>query len=124
MIRNTKDAPAMASYEDDLILHRAEATARMGDEEIYLEIAHYFAGNLADSLSELEQALNSGDTDKACRLAHSLKGNCATVGAEALREHCFTLERLCRSGEKGKAQEIFNGLAPKMLALRTRLLAL
>jgi len=113
-----------AACAEELIILRAEAIERMGDEEIYREIAHYFAGHLEESLRDLGEALDRADTESAGRFAHSMKGNCATVGAEAMRENCLTLEQLCRSGALEAARAQYAGMAPKMLALREVLLAL
>ncbi|MCL1939644.1 MAG: Hpt domain-containing protein [Desulfovibrionaceae bacterium] len=108
----------------ELVLSRAQAVERIGDEGIYLEIAHYFAGHLIASLADLRQALNEGDTESAARLTHSLKGNCAMVGAEAMREHCLCLEKLCRADDLDAAREQYALMNPKMLALQRVLAAL
>ena len=109
--------------DDDLILYKDEAIERMGDQDIYREIAHYFASRLEQSLQDLGLALGRADTEEATRLAHSMKSNCATVGAEAMRVQCFTLEKLCRAGNIEAAREHYALLAPKMLAMREKLLA-
>lgn len=111
-------------YPEDLVLRREEAIERMGDKDVYLEIAHYFASHLEDSLKELAVALSNADMQTATRLAHSLKSNCATVGAENLREQCYTLETLCREGKLDSAGSLYGNLAPKLLALRELLIAL
>ena len=111
--------------EQDLLrLNVDEAVERMGDKETYLEISHYFAAHLPDSITRLRDALDSGDMPAATRMAHSLKSNCATVGAESLRERCYALEKLCRGGEVIMARELFAGLESHLLAMRERLEAL
>ena len=109
---------------EELILRREEAVERLGDENLYLEIAHYFASHLAESLKDLGAALGLEDASSAARLAHSLKGNCATVGADILRGHCSTLENLCREGELDSARSLYATLTPKLLALRDVLISL
>lgn len=111
-------------YPEDLDLRREEAIERMGDQEVYLEIAHYFSSHLEDSLSDLAQAFAVPDLPAATRLAHSLKSNCATVGAEALREQCCALEQLCREENLEPARQLYENLVPRMLALRDALAAL
>lgn len=101
-----------------LILEMDAAVERMGDKGIYVEVAHCFADNLANSLKALEAALTRSDMDAATRLSHSLKGNCGTVGAEELRRDCLLLEQTCRAAEAEKALALFSGLHPKLLALR------
>lgn len=107
-----------------LRLNVREAVDRMGDKETYLEIAHYFAEHLPDSLTQLQEAFDSNDLALATRLAHSMKSNCATVGAEPMRERCLTLEKLCRDGDLAVAKELFSSTAPKLQELRQRLLNL
>lgn len=109
------------SEHDLLRLEVDEAIERMGDKETYLEISRYFADHLPDSVLKLHDALDSGDLQTAMRMAHSMKSNCATVGAESLRERCFTLEKLCREGELVMARELFAGLESHLLAMRDRL---
>lgn len=108
--------------EQDLLrLNVDEAVERMGDKETYVEISHYFAAHLPESLSQLQNALDRGDLESATRLAHSMKSNCATVGAEHLRERCQALEKLCREGDLPMARELFSSLEQHLLAIRQRL---
>lgn len=107
-----------------VVLQMAEAIERMGDKDVYLEIAKYFADNLNNSLTSLGKALDNNQAEDATRLAHSLKSNCATVGAESLRADCYSLELLCRNKDLDAARSFFAGLAPRLLALREMLLAL
>ena len=107
-----------------LRLNIREAVDRMGDKETYLEIAHYFAEHLPDSLEKLQEAFDASDLALATRLANSLKSNCATVGAESMRERCLTLEKLCRDGDLAVAKELFATMVPKLRELRQRLLSL
>jgi HPt (histidine-containing phosphotransfer) domain-containing protein len=111
-------------FFEDLVLHREEAAQRLGDKDLYLEIAHYFSSHLEESLKDLGAALSSADALTAVRLAHSLKGNCATVGADVLREHCKTLENLCREGKLDSARSLYESLVPKLLVLRDVLISL
>ncbi len=100
------------------------AIGRMGDKEIYLEIAFYFADQLPKSVDELRKALEKELMLEATRFAHSMKSNCATVGAEALRQECYALEKLCASGEVAAARAAFAALSPRLAVLRRILLAL
>lgn len=118
MNNNGTAADESAAYADELVLLRKEAVERIGDEEIYREIAHYFAEHLEGSLNELTNALADGDTGTAARLVHSMKGNCATVGADVMRGQCLILEKLCCSGNLEEARSHYADLRPKMLALR------
>jgi HPt (histidine-containing phosphotransfer) domain-containing protein len=112
------------SEQDYLRLDMAEAVERMGDKDIYLEISRYFAEHIPDSVADLGKALMQGDLASATRLAHSMKSNCAAVGAELLREGSFELERLCREGDLCTARELFSFLHNPFLSLGNRLLEL
>ena len=103
-------------------LNSKAAIDRMGDVDIYLEIVQYYALSLDASTAEIHAAFQSGNMPEATRLAHSLKGNCATVGAEALRETCAALEILCRAGDKKKAEALFEEMCPELVYLKQALL--
>lgn len=124
-MRDSNKEPAPAPNECDAPLNYEEALERMGnDREVYLEIARFFADNLPASLQLLVSALNNNSAEEARRFAHSLKSNCATVGAEELREQCYTLEVLCRNGDLEKARACYSALVPRLMCLRDKLLAL
>lgn len=106
------------------IINKKEALERIGDIEIYREIAQYFSLHLPGSIAALQDALLRGNLPEAMRLAHSLKGNCATMGADALREVCYSLEKLCRAGKGDAAQILFEKTVPELLALQQELLAI
>lgn len=114
----------LLSAQRAITLNYDEAVERMGDTEVYLEIAHYFASHLQESLQSLGRCLEQTRMVDATRLAHSMKGNCATVGADELRDLCFTLEKLCRDNKRDAAQALFMEVAPLLLLLKDRLLAL
>lgn len=121
---DTTNSVGLFSAQRTITLNYEEAVARMGDKEVYLEIAHYFASHLQESLQSLGRCLEEGRMTEATRLAHSMKGNCATVGADELRDLCYTLEKLCRSEEREAAQALFMEIAPLLLLLKDRLLTL
>lgn len=109
----------------DVALDVEAALERMGnDHEMYREISHYFAENLPRSLQSLAEALRDGRSEEGRRLAHSLKGNCATVGAGELREHCYELEKLFRDQKLEAARGSYEKLVPRLGVLRDKLLAL
>jgi HPt (histidine-containing phosphotransfer) domain-containing protein len=115
---------AYYTEQDYLRLDMAEAVERMGDKDIYLEISHYFAEHIPESVASLGKALLQGDLASATRLAHSMKSNCAAVGADRLREGSFELEKLCREGDLCTARQLFSSLHQPLLSLGDRLLEL
>ena len=105
-----------------IILDIDGAIERMGDAEIYREIAHVFAERLEATLAEIQGSIDAEDAPASTRFAHSLKGNCATLGAEVLREKSLELELLCKAGEFAKANAFFQALRPELLRLKMALL--
>ena len=99
-------------------LNMEAAMERMGDREIYLEIALFFADQIPFSLEQLDEALEKGSMGEARRFAHSMKSNCATVGADALREECYALEKACLSENIAAARKAFISLRPRLEELR------
>lgn len=80
------------------VLDVEAAVERMGDKDIYLEIARFFSDRVAQDVAVLAEALEKGSLEEATRMAHSFKGSAATVGAEVARGACAELEAACRQG--------------------------
>lgn len=123
-MRRSDDTHLVGPFPQHVSLHLEDAIARMGDREIYLEIARYFAGHMEQTLTDLETALKKEDLKSATRLAHSLKSNCATMGAYGLQEKCLHLEHLCGAEDRDTAFALYTALVPKFLELRALLQAL
>jgi PAS domain S-box-containing protein len=86
-------APATARPPALPVLDQAGALRRLGgNETLYRTLAAQVLAAAEVRLDELVQALVQEDRDAARRLAHTLKGNAATVGAEALAEAARALE--------------------------------
>ncbi|MEU4426575.1 ATP-binding protein [Actinoplanes sp. NPDC024001] len=66
--------------------------AESGDRQRVAEILHNFAERLPDTLDRMDQAAASGNTASLARLAHSLKGSSATLGANRFAARCADLE--------------------------------
>ncbi len=108
-----------------IILNKADAIERMGDEELYKEIAHFFGQHIPENLQKLECALKASvageggpeQLETAMRLSHSFKGNCATVGADEVRPKALELELLCRNNQAEQACQAFPAFKLAMLEL-------
>ncbi|MEO5343778.1 MAG: bacteriohemerythrin [Gammaproteobacteria bacterium SHHR-1] len=70
-----------------------------GDHRLYLKLLRLFHQQQRDFEQEFETALATLDNHKAERIAHSLKGVAANIGALELRETAAQLERACRQGD-------------------------
>ena len=70
------------------------AVARLGGNVTsYTRLLQKFAANQADAISRLEATLDSGDTEEAVRIAHTLKGLGGTLGASELQSSAAGLEK-------------------------------
>ncbi len=72
-----------------------------GNLELYLRLLARFAGNQAATLASIDTALASGHHQEAERLAHTLHGTAANLGADALRQAARELESALRDGRPG-----------------------
>lgn len=107
------------------LLHDMEtALDRMGSWDLYIEIGHAFADSLPGTEAAIADAIRRGLWVEARRLAHSLKSNCAAVGAEELRNRAYTLEKACADADGVTAVSLFAVLREDFEELRKDLLAL
>ena len=67
-----------------------------GDVEFMAELMDTFLEDAPRMLTDMRQALDSGDVPVMRRAAHSLKSNSAEFGAMALSELCRELEALSK----------------------------
>lgn len=104
-------------------LNTDEAVARMGDREIYNEIAGFFAENLEEYIERLDHVISEDREFDATRYAHSLKSNCATLGADNLKDELYELEKLCKANKMHEAKELFASLQEPLREVGRKLLA-
>ncbi|MFO1064713.1 MAG: Hpt domain-containing protein [Pirellulales bacterium] len=97
------DSPSQARFgSGDLevaLLDLDEALRNLGgDEDLLCEIAKVFVDDVPALARDLEIAFDQSDYRSARLIAHSLKGLCATFGAEPARSRAQTLEHLFADG--------------------------
>lgn len=63
-----------------------------GNVAVYEKLLTQFAASAEREQANLRQCHGEGETDKARRLAHSLKGSAGTLGAQHVHEICAVLE--------------------------------
>lgn len=88
----------------------------MGNETFYLQVLHKFSENQKNAVSGIKEALEAGDSETAVRLAHTLKGLCGSIGAQALQAMAQELEYRIRDGAKKSELEPLLREAEDMLA--------
>lgn len=94
-------------------IDRAQALRNTaGNEKLALSILTKFADRLADFPVQFRQLMDNGSHEDMERLAHTLKGTAASVGAAALAEAAGKLEALLRNAAPAQAvQDEFEALA-------------
>ena len=68
-----------------------------GSMDLYKRLLNQFMGG--DHIEPLEEALSSGDTEKASHLVHTLKGVCANLSLVKLADVSVALEHNIKDGE-------------------------
>lgn len=63
-----------------------------GNEKLYFDLLRRFAGKYRDSQHELQALLERGDIESASRLAHTIKGVAANLGAVYLADMAKRIE--------------------------------
>lgn len=107
------------------LLHDMEAALdRMGSWELYADIGHAFAEALPGTENAIADAMERKAWTEARRLVHSLKSNCAAMGAEELRGRVYILEKACAGEDTETAVTLFASLKDDLRELREDLLAL
>ncbi|TXH87908.1 MAG: response regulator [Rhodoferax sp.] len=76
---------------------RAGLLTTAGDPQLYERQLHRFVEAFASFGQAFEAALDGNDTQLPARLAHTLKGQAASIGAHALARLATDLEQACRT---------------------------
>ncbi len=71
-----------------------------GDRTLLANLFRLYLEDTPKKAQALAQAWTCGDVHQVERLAHSLKGSSATVGAEALRQAAYSLELAAKAGDR------------------------
>ncbi|CAK8721473.1 histidine kinase [Candidatus Electrothrix laxa] len=77
----------------------------MNDPEIYRQVLQLFRKDQGDFSCQFQESLTGDDPDASTRMAHTLKGIAATVGATQLQEEALQLETICRKDDPEEERE-------------------
>lgn len=88
--------PPVAAGE---LFDRAAAVERMGDEDLFDELAQMFVARAAGHLTEIDRSLAAGEAAELARAAHTLKGLCATFAAAPSEAAALQLEQAAKRGD-------------------------
>jgi len=81
-----------------------------GDRGLLEELLRLFFDECQGTLQQIRDSWSSGDIRALGRLAHTLKGSSANVGANGVSEAAFALECLARSGSMENAVQLIADL--------------
>jgi len=102
----------------------ARLLARVGgDQALARELAAVFVEECPTWLADVDGALREKDLARLARAAHTIKGAVDHFGVERLHDCALRLERIGRSGELSRAEEIRGELADEIEALKAPLSA-
>jgi two-component system, sensor histidine kinase and response regulator len=85
-----------------------------GDRELLEELAHLFIEGSPASLDDIRRALSERDAHRLERLAHTIKGSSASLGANRVSEAALVLEMRARSGALENAGELIDSLQAEL----------
>ncbi len=77
----------------------------LADSGALPRLVEIFSTQTPERVDELRHAIGAGDTEVVLRLAHTMKGGAASLGATKLAEACKALEEVAREGELGEAAD-------------------
>lgn len=104
MEASAHDADAAATHALDAALARLQES--VGDAEFVAELIGDFLDGLPAQLEGLRSARASSDAEQLHRIAHTLKSNASTFGADDLAQACRELETAAAGGAAADTQEL------------------
>jgi two-component system sensor histidine kinase/response regulator len=106
----------------EVVFDKAVALSRVGgDVELLKEIAILFLDDYPKSLSELREAIDTGDARRVERSAHGLKGSVSNFGARPAVDAAMQLETMGRSQQLVEVEQVLHTLELALAALRPEL---
>ncbi|EAT12560.1 Hpt domain-containing protein [Bermanella marisrubri] len=90
-------------------------------EDDFQDLIDTYLRDTERKLSDIQQALDAGDSQKVGELAHSLKGASANICALPLSELCATLERQGKSNDLQSSPQILQSIQTEYQSVKTAL---
>jgi PAS domain S-box-containing protein len=108
--------------EERSALDLASALERVeGDRQLLEELAALFVEESAKNMEGIEEAFQAGEARLLERLAHTVKGASANIGATLVSRAALALEKQARSGDLANAREKIAALRVEIERLRPEL---
>ncbi|MGB7218341.1 MAG: Hpt domain-containing protein [Vicinamibacterales bacterium] len=92
-----------------------------GQPDVLAEMVGLFVDETAGWLTDARHAAESGDLIALGRAAHSLKGACATIGADRMRAQAAGIEAALAAGRVSETPSLVDALAEEFRHVRTLL---
>lgn len=97
------------------VVDAAAALERVeGDRELLEELVRLFIDGGPAAIQEMRQALSGRDAHVLERLAHTMKGSSASLGANRISEAALVLEMRSRSGALENASELIDSVEAEL----------
>jgi PAS domain S-box-containing protein len=119
--RPTSAAPAVA--DDNVLDEQGLVERTMGNPELMQAVVRGFLDDLPKQLDALGTLIEQGDAKGAARRAHAIRGAAATVGANALRDLAWELEKKAGAGDLAALTPDVPALREGFARLRSTMLA-
>jgi HPt (histidine-containing phosphotransfer) domain-containing protein len=101
----------MTILDRDLIAEIRRIEQASGRDGIFAGCVRNLEAHLAAFRSSFAACVARGDAAGAARAAHTLKGSCLQLGAQALGQLFADIERWAKAGDYAEAQRRFDGSA-------------
>jgi HPt (histidine-containing phosphotransfer) domain-containing protein len=100
------------------VLQKERALKRFGgDEDLYHSICGIFLKDAPQKMCRLKELIGTTEREELSLHAHSIKGNCATIGAERCRKTAFELEMAAKQGDDDKIRQLIQELEVELAAV-------
>lgn len=105
-----------------VVFDRARALAGVDDDlELLCELIELFLEDSPRLLTELGEAVASGDAEAVMRAAHTLKGSVSVLGAPVVTDLAGELEAQARNGDLSRADALHTAVVEAMARLAPHL---
>jgi CheY-like chemotaxis protein/HPt (histidine-containing phosphotransfer) domain-containing protein len=91
-----------------------------GEADPFVEVMQLFLQDTPERIQTVREALRANDTTQAAKVAHTLKGSCANVGAERMRRLSSCLERAASEGAVALAEEYLAQIERELAVVRAQ----
>jgi CheY-like chemotaxis protein len=81
-----------------------------GDRDLFEELAQVFKTECPKIMAEIRRAVSDHDATTLQHQAHTLKGSSANLGASAVSQTAFEIEKVARSADMERASELLKFL--------------